>query len=126
MIRKPTLNICMYSLNRNLSPFGGQCFHQLKSPQSESHLGLMFCKSIDWFLHKKHWSCFLKKLLVMENFEIFTEKHLCWSLFLARVSNTDVFMWILQNFKKQLFIELLRWLLLIILYFGSSSKSRAP
>ena len=53
----------------------------------------------------------------MKNFEIFTEKHLCWSLFLKRVSNTDVFMWILQNFKKQLFIELLQWLLMIILYF---------
>ena len=50
------------------------------------------------------------KISVIKNFAIFTGKRLCWSLFLIKLqafrsatlirkdSNTDVFLWILQNF----------------------------
>ena len=53
------------------------------------------------------------KIDVLKNFAIFTGKHLCWilsliklqafKLLLKRDSNTDVFLWILQNFWEQLF-----------------------
>ena len=55
------------------------------------------------------------KIGVLKTFAIFTRKHLCWSLFLINFqvfrsaalfekdSNTDVFLWILQNFYEQLF-----------------------
>ena len=59
----------------------------------------------------------LIKISVLKNFAIFTEKHLCWSLFLRNLqvlkpasllkehSNTDVFLWILQSFKNSLFYK---------------------
>ena len=55
------------------------------------------------------------KKCVLENFAIFTRKHLSWSLFLIKLqasrpttllkpySNTGVFLWILQNFQEHLF-----------------------
>ena len=50
-----------------------------------------------------------------KNFATFTEKHLCWSLFLTKLlawgpatllktdCNTGVFLWILQKFQEKLF-----------------------
>ena len=61
-----------------------------------------------------HQKCSVKKG-VLKNFSIFTEKHLCWSLFLIKLqvfraaallkrdSNTGFFLWILPNFQKHLF-----------------------
>ena len=52
---------------------------------------------------------------VLKKYVIFTGKHPCWSLFLIKLqdwrpqtllkrdSNTDTFLWILQNFHKHLF-----------------------
>ena len=63
-----------------------------------------------------HLQMFLKTSL-FENFVIFTGKHLCWSLFtikllafrqatiLKRDSNTGVFLWILESFKNNFFVE---------------------
>ena len=60
---------------------------------------------------------------VLKNFAIFTEKHMCWNLFLIKLqssrpatllrkhSDKGVFLWILQNFV----IDHLRCLVLIIL-----------
>ena len=52
-----------------------------------------------------HQRCFIMKRAVFENFVIFIEKHLCWSLILIkfiktllkRGSNTGVFLWILRH-----------------------------
>ena len=52
---------------------------------------------------------------VLRNFAIFTEKHLCWSLFLIKLlafqatllkrdSNTGIFQWTLQNTLKHLYL----------------------
>ena len=56
------------------------------------------------------WSSCLRiffKVGLLKTFVTFTGKHLRWSLFLIRVSNTkrdtSVFQWILQNFQEQLF-----------------------
>ena len=58
------------------------------------------------------WQIFTKKS-VLKNFAIFTGKRLCWSPFLRKLkpasllkgdSNTNVFLWILQNFYEQLFL----------------------
>ena len=61
------------------------------------------------------------KISVVKNFTIFTEKHLCWCLFLIKLqawrpttlskrdSNTGVFLWILRT---AFFIEHLWWLFL--------------
>ena len=44
------------------------------------------------------------KKAVLKNLLIFTGKHLCWSAILLKTdSNTDVFLWILQNAKEHLF-----------------------
>ena len=64
------------------------------------------------------------KIEVFKNFAIFTRKHLCWSLFvtklsaykpatnlLKRDSNTSIFLLILLNFKNSLFVEHFWWLL---------------
>ena len=57
---------------------------------------------------------FYKKKLFSKNFEIFTGKYLCWSLFLIknfkatlliRNWNTGVILWILQNFLKITYFE---------------------
>ena len=60
--------------------------------------------------------CFFK-IGVLKNFAIFTEKHLCYCLFLTilqasrptvflkRDFNTGVFMWILQNCFEQLLLQ---------------------
>ena len=41
---------------------------------------------------------------VLKNFDNFTEKHLCWNLILIkRNSNTNFFLWNLQNSKEHLF-----------------------
>ena len=48
------------------------------------------------------------KLAVLENFAIFTQKHLRWSLLLKLQANTCVFMWILQYFMNTYFWEYLR------------------
>ena len=57
------------------------------------------------------------KIGVLTDFAIFTGKHLCWSLcwiklqtwptaaLWKRDSNTVVFLWILQNFYEQLFLQ---------------------
>ena len=47
---------------------------------------------------------------VLKNLANFTEKHLCWSLFLIlkRDSNTPIFLWNLRNFKNTYFEEHLR------------------
>ena len=66
-----------------------------------------------------HWRCSIKK--AVHNNCNFHRNHLCWSLFwdqvevklqairpatlLKRDSNTDVFLWILQNFYEQVFEE---------------------
>ena len=54
------------------------------------------------------------KIGVLKNFVKFTVKHLCWNLFFSKAwglqlyqkrgSNTDVFYWILRNFKEHLFL----------------------
>ena len=61
---------------------------------------------------------------VPKNFTKFKGKHLCWSLFFHKVAGlrpvtllkyrlqTQVFLWILWNFKKTFLKEYLRWLLL--------------
>ena len=54
--------------------------------------------------------CSIKKD-VLENFALFTEKHLCWNLFLIKLQtwwSESVFLWILQNFKNTYFEEHLR------------------
>ena len=40
---------------------------------------------------------------VLKNFAILTRKHLCWSKFIKKKSNKDVFRWILQKFPEQIF-----------------------
>ena len=52
---------------------------------------------------------------VLKNLANFTEKHLCWSLFLIKLrasvsllkrgSNTSVFLWNLRNFSENLFFR---------------------
>ena len=52
-----------------------------------------------------HRRCSIKKV-ILENFAILTEKHLCWSLFLIfieRDSTTGVFPLILRNFEEHIF-----------------------
>ena len=75
-----------------------------------------FCSEFLWKqelnLKSSHWNSYVKKG-VLRNFANFIGKHLCRSLFsiglqalrlaalLKRDSDTDVFLWNLQNFKKQ-------------------------
>ena len=42
---------------------------------------------------------------VLKHFATLTRNHLCWSLFLIKLTafNTSVFLWILRDFKEQLF-----------------------
>ena len=50
-----------------------------------------------------HRRCFVRKV-VLRNFAKFTGKHLRQSLFFNKKdSGTDVFLWILQNFKEHVF-----------------------
>ena len=56
-----------------------------------------------------HRRCFVRKS-VLRNFEKFTRKHLCKSLFFNKKktlwkkrSDTDVFLWTLRNIKEHLF-----------------------
>ena len=65
------------------------------------------------------------KICVLENFAIFTGKHLCWSHFFWKIffganfltfskrdPSTGVFLWIIQNSEEQPFLEHPWWLLL--------------
>ena len=84
----------------------------------------IYCWQPHWFLLRtslkqelnlgsSHWNCYVKKG-VLRNFANFIGKHLCRSLFLIglqafrpaalskRDSNTDVFLWNLQNFWEHL------------------------
>ena len=75
--------------------------------------------SSNWLQKSSHRRCSIKKA-VLKNFAIFTEKHLCWSLFLIKLqarspatlfkrdSNTGVFLWILRNGCKWLFLSTLQ------------------
>ena len=86
-----------------------------------------------WLLQQQPPEVFCKKKVISKNFAIFTEKHLCWSLFLIKLqallegliklhallrreSNTVVCFSV--NISKLLttvyFIEQLRWLLLLL------------
>ena len=78
---------------------------------ADSHTS--FCSELLWKhelnVRGCHWNFFVKKC-VFRNFARFTGKQLCWSLFLIELqtfrhaallkgdSNTDVFLWNLQNF----------------------------
>ena len=61
------------------------------------------------YFRNSHHGYFIKKA-ILQNFAIFTGKHLYWSLrsmrtatLLKRDSNTGIFLWILRNFLKHLF-----------------------
>ena len=58
------------------------------------------------------------KVSVFKNFAIFTEKHLCWNLFLIKLQIWRPVTWFSSDyweiFNSSFFIEDLRWLLLII------------
>ena len=69
-----------------------------------------------WEMQSSRLQIFFKKG-VLKNFANFTGKYLCWSLFLIKLqawkhgtllkrdSNTDVFLWNLRNFLKNLFYK---------------------
>ena len=55
-------------------------------------------------MKNSHRGCSVKKG-ALTNCAILTEKYLCWSLFLKRVSNTGVFLRILQTFLRLYYIR---------------------
>ena len=77
--------------------------------------------------------CSVKKG-VLRNFEKFTVKHLCQSLFsiklqawgqqlyLKKGSGTGIFLWVLRNFKEHLFFQNNSWRLLRNLVFTEMDK----
>ena len=75
---------------------------------TDSHTGLSFelLSKHELNVRSSHWNSSVKKG-VFRNFASFTGTQLCWSLFLIelqtfRDSNTDVFLWNLQNFSEHL------------------------
>ena len=84
-----------------------------KSLSRKKVLNQHFLKS----LHVTSHTQMFFKIGVLRNIAIFTEKHLCWSLFLIKLQalraatlfktdfSTGVFLWILRNFYEQLFLK---------------------
>ena len=103
------------SINANIWPLTAHIYHVMITVTSD------FSKK-SFFIIIFRSSClqmFFKRG-VIRNYAIFTEKHLCWSLFLIKLEtlwpavlfqlwpkrdfNTDVLLWILQNFYEQHFL----------------------
>ena len=111
-----------------LSPFVSQDLHFWFTWEDILHIEKCFCiRGVFRTILKNSWLLMFFKISVFKNFAIFTEKHLCWSLFsmklqawilatfLKRDSNAGVYLVSIVKFlRKALLIEHLMWLLLHI------------